>query len=236
MRADRLTALFEILLCSDFPTQLAIGRALTAFGIFPKTAQGDLSITYVVVLSLADAAVLIGLILLLLAAHGDRPREVLLGTRPIAREFAAGLPMTLAVFALAIVVLGGVQLIAPWLHNVPQNPMQDLLRRPRDAGLFALVVVVAGGVREEIQRAFIIHRFDRWLGGAGVGIVVSSAMFGVGHLLQGYDVAITTALMGAFWAVVYVRRRSVIAPLVSHSGFDLIELTQYFLVSRSVRL
>jgi membrane protease YdiL (CAAX protease family) len=107
-----------------------------------------------------------------------------------------------------------------------------MLRRPRDAGLFAVVVVIAGGVREEIQRAFILHRFDEWLGGAYVGVVVWSLAFGFGHLLQGYDVAIATALMGAFWAIVYVRRRSVVAPLVSHSGFNLLELAQYLAARR----
>jgi membrane protease YdiL (CAAX protease family) len=40
-------------------------------------------------------------------------------------------------------------------------------------------------------------------------------------------VAIATALMGAFWAIVYVRRRSIVAPVVSHSGFNLLELAQY---------
>jgi membrane protease YdiL (CAAX protease family) len=232
MRPARLVALFEILLCSDFPTQLAIGATLHAFGIPPKTAHGDLSLRYVVVLSLADTALLIGLILFLLRSHGERPRDVFLGSRPVAGEFRLGLPMTLAVFVIAIAVLGGVQLAAPFLHNVQQNPLQDLLRRPRDAGLFAVVVVVAGGVREEIQRAFILHRFDVWLGGAYVGVVVWSLAFGFGHLLQGYDVALATAVMGAFWAIVYVRRRSIVAPLVSHSGFNLLELAQYLAVGR----
>jgi membrane protease YdiL (CAAX protease family) len=232
MWAARLVALFEILLCSDFPTQLAIGATLRVFGILPKTAHGDLSVPYVVALSLADTALLIGLILFLLRSHGERPRDVFLGSRPIGGEVKLGLSMTLAVFVIAIGVLGGVQLLAPVLHNVPQNPLQDMLRRPRDAGLFAVVVVVAGGVREEIQRAFILHRFDEWLGGAYVGVAVWSLAFGVGHLLQGYDVAIATALMGAFWAIVYVRRRSVVAPLVSHSGFNLLELAQYLAARR----
>jgi uncharacterized protein len=232
VRAARLVALFEILLCSDFPTQIAIGATLRAFGILPKTAHGDLSVSYVVGLSLADTALLIGLILFLLTLHGERPRDVFLGSRPIAGEVRLGLPMTLAAFVIAIAVLGTVQLVAPSLHNVPQNPLQDMLRRPRDAGLFAIVVVIAGGVREEIQRAFIVHRFAEWLGGAYVGVVVWSVVFGFGHVLQGYDVAIATAVMGAFWALVYVRRRSIVAPLVSHSGFNLLELAQYLAVGR----
>ena len=230
VRAARLVALLEILLCSDFPTQYAIGNTLGAFGILPKTAHGDLSVTFVVALSLADTAVLIGLIFFFLSRHGERPRDVFLGSRPIGGEIRLGLPMTLVVFAIAVAVLGIVQFVAPHLHNVPQNPLQDMLRRPRDAGLFAVVVVIAGGVREEIQRGFILHRFDGWLGGAWVGVVVWSIVFGFGHVMQGHDVALTTAVMGAFWAIVYVRRRSIVAPLVSHSGFNLLELAQYLAI------
>jgi len=119
------------------------------------------------------------------------------------------------------------------LHTVPDNPLQDLLQRPRDAWLFALVVFVAGGFREEIQRAFLLHRFDVWLGGPVVGLVVTSAGFGAGHLFQGVDAAITTGLLGAFWAAVYLRRRSAAAPIVSHAGFDLVQIVPYML-GRSV--
>jgi membrane protease YdiL (CAAX protease family) len=105
--------------------------------------------------------------------------------------------------------------------------MEGLLTSGRDAWLFALVVIVAGGVREEIQRAFLLHRFEVWLGGGAVGVVVTSTAFGVGHLLQGSDAAIVTGLLGAFWAVVYLRRRSAVAPMVSHAGFDLVQIGQY---------
>jgi membrane protease YdiL (CAAX protease family) len=93
-----------------------------------------------------------------------------------------------------------------------------------------LVVVVAGGVREEAQRAFVLHRFEVWLGGRWVGLVVGSAAFGAGHLLQGADAAIATGLLGVFWGIVYLRRRSVVAPIVSHSGFNLLQIAQYLLV------
>ena len=90
-------------------------------------------------------------------------------------------------------------------------------------------VVVAGGIREEMQRAFVLHRFRVWLGGTTVGIVVSSVAFGAGHLLQGDDAALATGLLGVFWGLLYVRRRSVVAPVVSHAGFNLLEVVQYVL-------
>jgi len=230
--AARLAALFEVVLCSDYPTQLALGATLHAVGFSPVTRNGQLSLAYVVTLSLADSALLIGLIVFFLGAHSERLRDVFLGSRPVAGEVRLGVPLTFAALAIAAAVLGAVQTFAPSLHNVPHNPLQDLIRGPRTAWLFALVVIVAGGVREEIQRAFILHRFDVWLGGGTAGIVVGSIAFGVGHLVQGTDTAIATGLLGVFWGIVYLRRRSVVASMVSHSGFNLLELVQFVVFAR----
>jgi membrane protease YdiL (CAAX protease family) len=224
-------ALIEVLICSDFLTQFALSGTLAAFGYQPFV-QGRLSVGYVVTLSLGDAVFLVGLILILLSAHGERPRDALFGRRSVVPEIAIGVTLIVVALAIAVMVLLPIRQFAPWLHTVQQNPLQQLLRSPRDAWLFALVVLVAGGVREEIQRAFLLHRFDVWLGGPTVGVVVTSTAFGAGHLLQGVDAAMATGLLGAFWGVIYLRRRSCIAPIVSHAGFDLIQIVQYLVVSR----
>jgi membrane protease YdiL (CAAX protease family) len=173
-------------------------------------------------------------VLLFLRSHGERPRDVIAGTASIAREAAAGVPLVFVALAIAFGVLILVQLVAPWLHTVTTNPLESLLQSPRDTWLFAAVVVFAGGLREEVQRAFILHRFDVWLGGGTVGLIVTSIAFGAGHLLQGVDAALATGLLGAFWGWVYLRRRSAVAPMVSHAGFDLLQIAQ-FIVARGIR-
>ena len=228
----RMIALFEVLLCSDYPTQLAVGATLTAFGMRPLTATGALSLRYIVSLSLIDTAMLVGLVFLFMRSHGERVRHMLLGSRSSVREATLGLPLTIGALAVAIAVIGAVRLLAPSLHNLARNPMQDLIQGPRDAALFAIVVVVAGGIREEIQRAFVLHRFNVWLGGPAAGLIVSSVAFGLGHRLQGNDVALATGTLGLYWGAVYLRRRSFVAPMVSHAGFNLIELLQYFTIGR----
>jgi membrane protease YdiL (CAAX protease family) len=221
-------AVIEVLLCSDVLTQYAIGGTLFALGYRSTTAGGKLSVGYVAALSLGDAVLLIALILALLYAHGERPRDVFAGRRPIVPEGVLGVLLIPLAFGIAAVVLLTVGRFAPSLHNVTDNPLQELMRSPRDAWLFALVVVVAGGVREEIQRAFLLHRFDVWLGGSKVGLVVTSLAFGAGHFaLQGLDAGIATGLLGAFWGIVYVRRRSSVAPIVSHAGFDLLQIVPF---------
>ncbi len=230
--AARLVAFIEVVLCSDYPTQLAIAGAFNAAGVTPFGADGRLSTLYVVGLSLIDTAVLIALIVLFLRAHGERPHDVLLGQRQIGREAAVGLPLVLVALLIGAGVLGAIQLVAPSLHNVNHNPLQDLIERPRDAWLFALVVIAAGGVREEIQRAFLLHRFDVWLGGGALGIVVCSIAFGAGHLVQGTDAAFATGALGVFWGIIYLRRRSVVAPMVSHAGFNLLEIAEYLITGK----
>jgi membrane protease YdiL (CAAX protease family) len=225
--AARAVAVVEVLLCSDIVTQSAIGSTLLAVGYRPKLPSGALNVGYVVALSLCDAVLLIGLILVLLYAHGERPRELFIGRRPIVSESLFGLLLIPITFGIAAAVILTVRRFAPTLHNVDQNPLQGLLSSPRDAWLFALVVLVAGG-REEIQRAFLLHRFDVWLGGSTVGLVVTSVAFGAGHFdLQGVDAGIATGLLGAFWGLVYLRRRSSVAPIVSHAGFDLLQVLPF---------
>jgi membrane protease YdiL (CAAX protease family) len=120
-----------------------------------------------------------------------------------------------------------VQHVAPSLRNVPHNPLADLAKTRGQAIAFALVVMIAGGVREEIQRGFILHRFEGFLGGGTVGIVVFSTIFGLGHLEQGHDVALATAILGAVWGVIYLRRRSIAAPMVGHAGFNLLQVVNF---------
>ena len=228
--AERVLAVLEVVICSDYPTQLALGTTIAALGFGPVGANGELSLRYVVFVSLADTVLLIGLIFIFLSVHGERPRDVFIGPRPIAAEARAGLPLAIVALLIGVAVLVVIQLVAPGLHTVATNPLQHLLKTPRDGVLFAIVVVVAGGVREEMQRAFLLRRFERWLGGGAVGVVVTSLSFGAGHVIQGLDAAIATGLLGAFWAIVYLRRRSAIAPIVSHSGFNLLQLVQFMTI------
>ena len=136
------------------------------------------------------------------------------------------------IFVAVGVLLNALRLFLPWLHNVRTNPLEQLAGSPAQAAMFALVAIVAGGVREELQRAFMLHRFEQYLGGAAVGVIVTSIGFGFLHGVQGRDAMITTGALGAFWAGVYLRRRSSIAPIVSHAGFNSLEILRVAMVGQ----
>jgi membrane protease YdiL (CAAX protease family) len=236
MRAEgltpRMTAIAEILLCSSIPTQLLIASLLRMGGWTPFDEAGRLSLPFVVTLSAVDTIVLIGLMVALTAARGERAADLWLGLRPIRREAAIGAVLIPVVFLLVVVLLNLLMAVAPWLHNVPVNPLETMAGTAAGAAALAVVAIFAGGLREELQRAFLLRRFEQHLGGALVGVVVLSVAFGLGHIVQGWDAVITTGVLGAFWAVLYLRRRSAVAPLVSHAGFNTLEVLRVALTGQ----
>jgi membrane protease YdiL (CAAX protease family) len=227
---DRASAAFEVILCSGFPTQVIIIAALAAAGMHPRTAGGALSAPYIFALTLLDTVLVVGLIALFFHARGESLQAQLFAAPNTWRETIVGLALIPASFFLVVLVLVLAQLVAPGLRNVPHNPLADLVKTRLQAAIFAFVVMVAGGVREEMQRGFVLRRFEQYLGGGAAGLVVFSVIFGLGHMEQGHDVAIATGLLGAFWGAVFLARRSILGPMIGHAGFNLTQIAKFVLV------
>jgi membrane protease YdiL (CAAX protease family) len=219
----RTRAATEVVLCSGYPTQLALLPVLAALGVQPIT-DGTLNPAFVFVVSAIDTVLLLGLVFLFLRQSNERPRDVFVGERAVLGEVGMGILAMPAIFALVIAVQLTIRFVVPFLHNVPVNPFESLMRSPLQMAGFLMLVVIAGGVREEIQRAFLLHRFEQRLGGGTVGLVVTSLAFGLGHTLQGWDASIVTGLLGAFWGSMYLVRRSAIANITSHACFNIVQV------------
>lgn len=222
-KLSRARAAAEVLICSGYPTQLLIAAVLGAFGVQPMTGSA-LSPTFLFAVSALDTVLLLALIWLFLSASGDRPRDVFFREGQAIHEIGIGALLLPAVFALVLGVQFVVQRLAPYLHNVDVSPFRSLLSSPLLLGGFIALVLIAGGVREELQRAFLLHRFEQRLGGGALGLLLTSLGFGLGHTLQGWDAAIITALMGAFWGAIYLTRRNVVVTVTNHALFNLTQI------------
>jgi membrane protease YdiL (CAAX protease family) len=217
-------ALLQIVACSGYPTQILTMAALMLLGFRPVENPGDWSLVYVGTLLLVDSVLLVGLVIAFLRLHGERPTDVFLGMNPIAGEVVRGILLVPMVFVVVAVIAAMVHLYAPWLQN-DVNPFQTLIRAPNGILVVGGLSIIVGGLREEVQRAFVMHRFTQ-IGIPVLGLIVFSVLFGLGHQVQGWDAVIMTAALGAIWGAVYLRRRSLIAPAVCHAAFDLIMVAQ----------
>ena len=223
-----LSALLQIVLCSGLPTQLAITGLLVALGV-ARTPADLMAPGLIATVALVDTVLIVALIVLFLTAGGERPRDVLFGGRLQSIEIGLGLALVPVVFIGLVASVVTLQHLAPALHNVKDSPLEAFYDTPFHRALFAVVAIVAGGVREELQRGFILHRFEQRLGGATVGLVISSVAFGAGHFIQGYDVAVAMILVGLAWGLLTLKRRSVVASMTCHAGFNAIEVALGFL-------
>ena len=213
-----------MILCSGFPTQLVILAAMSAFGMRLQPSGGSWSPVFVATLSLVDTALVIGLIFLFLRAHRERARDVFVGRRPVWREAIAGVALVPVVFLLASVLLKGIITFAPELHNVPRNPMLDLMQNPWEAAMFGIVVMIAGASAKRFSAA------SSCTGSASTWAVESWASSCTARSSSDW-----TRRSGAgrrvgdrnarrHLGMIYLMRRSIIAPMVSHAGFNLAQL------------
>jgi uncharacterized protein len=231
-------AAIQVFLVCGLPTQLVVFGALLVHGS-PMGADGTtltvdptkISLEFFALLGLFDTALIAILIRIFLAMSGEPSRDVFLGRRPVAGEALRGLALIPLLWIGVIAVVYAISIVFPSLHNVAKNPLAAYMDSPLKAGVFIMVVILAGGVREELQRGFILHRFDQRLGGARVGLAVFSLLFAMFHLEQGFDVAIAVGQLGVVWGVLYIRRRSVVTSMVSHAGFDVVQVLQQLLLS-----
>jgi uncharacterized protein len=86
---------------------------------------------------------------------------------------------------------------------------------------FVLVAVVAIA-EETIFRGYLILRFRALTGSDAAAALLSSIVFSLGHGYEGTAGVATVGAMGLAFAVVYLKRRSLVAPIVMHFLQDFI--------------
>lgn len=95
-----------------------------------------------------------------------------------------------------------------------------------------LLALFKGGFQEELWRIFILTRFERLFGRSGllVALILSSVVFGTGHLYQGVGGMIEATVRGLLRALVYLRRRSALEVVSSHAVYDVISMILGFFI------
>lgn len=217
----RTRAVAEALLCTSYPTQIVAAGLLTLAGLAPQTAAGALEPRFVIAVSALDALLVLMLVVAFLWRRGESFRLLCLGTSPVWREAVLGVSLVVPITLGVVAIVLGARALWPSLHNVPVNPLAAIMADPQLVIVFAVVVVLAGGVREEIQRAFQLHRLTPAVMRPGLALLVTSVAFGLGHTVQGRDVALATFALGAIWGALWLRRRSVVAAAMCHALFNL---------------
>ena len=135
-----------------------------------------------------------------------------------------------ALFAVNDIVVWVLRVYLP-RYYLEGNPVIDNIRTVQDFVLTLVAAIIAGGILEELQRAFILNRFRRYLGGAGIGLVLWSVIFGMGHHIQGTQAIVSAGIYSIIFGILYLLRRSLIAPITAHCIYNTLTLLGYWFYS-----
>jgi membrane protease YdiL (CAAX protease family) len=227
---DRIQALFEVLLLSGLFSSVLAGLILHPFyGKKPPDLLADAKILSVFLL--LESAVTFLILAVILKFRREAISSLGLRWHRWKFHFAVGLALVPLLFLLNGVVTVVFQTYFPQYY-LAQNPLIQLIQTPRQLVLIIFSALIAGGIKEELQRAFILTRFREYLGGAGIGLIVWSIGFGAGHYVQGVQGVVAATIYGLIFGIIYLQSRSLIAPITAHGAYDSVALIAYWFLAR----
>ena len=76
----------------------------------------------------------------------------------------------------------------------------------------------------------MLTRFQRYLGGSALGLILWSLFFGIGHLPQGIDNAFKAGFLGLLFGILYLWSRGLLAPVLSHALYNVLTIFIFWIV------
>ncbi|MBU3887873.1 CPBP family intramembrane glutamic endopeptidase [Methylosinus sp. KRF6] len=177
--------------------------------------QGQLSFVLAATATIFRDVGLVCLILYFLWRNGEPVDRLGWTRRHMVRELAIG------IVCFAPVFLGAALLERALVRvglSAPTTPLPSFLndKGAAEALLATLLVTVVALAEETIFRGYLLLRFQGILRSTTASVLLSSAVFALGHGYEGSAGVVTVGTMGALFALVYLWRRSLVAPVVMH--------------------
>jgi uncharacterized protein len=185
--------------------------------------RGNLSFVLTAVATIFRDLGLVSLILFFLWRNGENVERIGWSFRPAVREAALGAALFIPfVFGAALLEWG---LLSLGLSR-PATPTPSFLaaRGSAEFLLAAVLVAVVAVTEETIFRGYLLLRFQTLLRSPALAVLLSSVIFSLGHGYEGSAGLVTVGVMGAVFAVIYLWRRSLVAPIVMHFLQDFLSI------------
>jgi len=189
-------------------------------------------VTVAVATAFRDVA-LVALVLYFLWRNGERRTTIGWSTRHAAREVVLGA----ALFPLAALVAGVVvaSFHALGLSTLSRPPHALSPRGPAETALAVVLVAIVAVSEETIFRGYLLVRLRELGRSTPLAVALSTAIFTLGHGYEGAAGMLGVATLGVAFALVYLWRKSLIAPITMHFCQDFIAIAIAPHVAHAVR-
>ena len=199
----------------------ALELAVFLFLILPPLALSTLELRHATlpfplaaVATILDDLTLVSLVLFFLWRNREPPERIGWTRERAPADIALGVLLFLPLFI-------GAGLLGAGLADtgLPASSMiPSFLRYQGLSGAaLALVLILVVAIAEEtIFRGYLIMRLSAITSRPWAAVIISAAIFSVGHGYEGPAGVIITGVIGVVYALVYLSRRSLVAPVVLH--------------------
>ncbi len=207
LQTDRKEQFLEI---SVFLFLIVPSMALSFFAM----KQGSLSFSLSAVATILRDLSLVSLILFFLWRNREPVRLIGWNFRNFWKEFLWGVVLFFPFFSISALLENALHAAG---FSIPSTPLPTFLspQGPMEILLALFLVVVVAVAEETIFRGYLILRF-RALLNTPAAVLLSAAVFSLGHGYEGTAGLVTVGFLGLVFALVFQWRRSLVAPMVMH--------------------
>jgi membrane protease YdiL (CAAX protease family) len=204
--------------------------AVFLFLILPSLAlsffavkQGSMSFVLTAIATILRDLGLVGLILFFVWRNGERLASIGWKFKGRWRDVVLGVVLFVPMFFGAVFLERVLQAAG---FSAPSTPTPASLTA-KGIGEYALafvLVVVVAIAEETIFRGYLILRFRTVTASSALAVLLAAVVFSLGHGYEGTAGVVTVGTMGLVFALVYVWRGSLVAPVVMHFLQDFLSI------------
>jgi uncharacterized protein len=165
--------------------------------------------------------ILVAYIYLGLRRHGKSIRNIAGRSWKSTSDFFIDIAIAFGFWIAALFVLS---LVA---HAVGSNGMSQAARLlapqgPFESLLWIALAVTAGICEETIFRGYLQRQFVAWTHSAPIGVLLSAALFGAGHIYQGTKATVVIGVYGLMFGILSEVRQNLRPGIITHAWHDAI--------------
>jgi len=189
---------------------------------FFAVKQGSLSFVLVAFATILRDLALVSLILFFLWRNGEPINWIGWTFKNSWKEIGLGIGLYIPFFIAAGILERALQVAG---FSVPSTPLPSMAAEGMGELLLAIALVAVVALGEEtIFRGYLILRLKAITTSPTAAALLSATIFSLGHGYEGSAGVVTVGVMGVIFALIYMWRQSLVAPIVMHFLQDFISI------------
>ncbi len=189
---------------------------------FFAVKQGSLSFVLVAFATILRDLALVSLILFFLWRNAEPINWIGWTFKNSWREISIGIGLYIPFFIASGFLERALQVAG---LSVPSTPLPSMAAEGMGELLLAIALVAVVALGEEtIFRGYLILRLKVITTSPTAAALLSATIFSLGHGYEGSAGVVTVGVMGVIFALIYIWRQSLVAPIVMHFLQDFISI------------